>query len=78
MAAGLPVLAGRRTAVPETVGAAALSIEYDAPESTAAAIKRLRTHGTERAAWISRGRSRASGFTWQSAVDRLSASLEMN
>ncbi len=78
MAAGLPVLAGRRTAVPETVGAAALSIEYDAPETTVAAIQRLRTHGTERALWISRGRSRASGFTWQSAVDRLSASLEMN
>jgi glycosyltransferase involved in cell wall biosynthesis len=80
MAAGLPVIACRLTAVPETVGDAAILI--DLPKGTGSfceakgvcplvsAVETLRD-ATSRAAWVARGKIRAGRFTWPACVDRL-------
>ena len=68
MAAGLPVIACRSTAVPETAGDAALYV------SPTAAIETLRDPAS-RAAWIARGKARAAAFTWPACLDRLTNHL---
>jgi hypothetical protein len=74
------VIACRLTAVPETVGDAAILI--DLPKGTGSfceakgvcplvsAIETLRD-ATSRAAWVARGKIRAGRFTWPACVDRL-------
>jgi glycosyltransferase involved in cell wall biosynthesis len=78
MAAGLPVIACRSTAIPETAGDAALYVEAGSPESIVAAVRHLRDHDSEREPSIFRGRNHSSRYTWHSAIARLTASLEMN
>ena len=75
MAAGLPVIACRRTAVPETAGVAAIDVDERSPESILDAVQSLRDSTTDRAAWISRGKSRAAGFTWPACINRLAPAL---
>jgi alpha-1,3-rhamnosyl/mannosyltransferase len=71
MAAALPVLACRLTAVPETAGDGAWYVDHDRPESVVDAVAALRGDPGLRQAWIDRGRRRAAGFTWEACVDRL-------
>lgn len=75
MAAGLPVIACRSTAVPETVGDAALVIDAASPREVVRAIARLRSGAAERSAWVARGRARAAEFTWPACVDRLATAM---
>lgn len=71
MAAGLPVIACRLTAVPETTGDAAIAVDAESPADVVAAIRRLRSSPDDRDAWIARGRGRAGRSTWAACVDRL-------
>lgn len=75
MAAGLPVIACRSTAVPETAGSAAIFVDAESPVQILRAIERLRYDSEERPAWIARGKARAAGFTWPACVDRLARVL---
>jgi glycosyltransferase involved in cell wall biosynthesis len=75
MAASLPVIACTSTAVPEIAGDAALSVDAHSPPAIVAAIRELRDSPASRAAWISRGTSRAAAFTWPACVDRLAQRL---
>jgi len=71
MAAGLPVIACRSTAVPETAGDAALYVEASAPDSIIETLRSLRTDAAARGTWITRGKARASQFTWPACITRL-------
>ena len=71
MAAGLPVIACRLTAVPEVVGDAALAVDAGSPADVVAAVAHLRSSTVDRDSWIARGRTRAARFTWPNCVDRL-------
>ena len=90
MAAGLPVIACRSTAVPETAGDAAIYVDLPlgtGEKGTASfceakgacplfsAIDTLR-NTTARAAWIARGKARAAAFTWPACISRLATALE--
>lgn len=89
MAAGLPVIARRSTAVPETAGDAAIYLEEKGTGSfceakgacplfsgsLVTAIESLRTSPSARAGWIARGKARAASFTWQACAGRLAAAL---
>lgn len=76
MAAGLPVIACRSTAVPETAGDAAVYVDVESPLQVVRAVKRLQTRVADRAAWIARGKARAAAFTWPASVSRLAKALE--
>jgi len=71
MAAALPVLACRLTAVPETAGDGAWYVDERRPSEVVAAVRALRADPALRRAWVERGRRRAAGFTWGSCVERL-------
>lgn len=71
MAAGLPVVACRLTAVPEVVGDAAIAVDARSPTDVVAAIRRLRSSPAERASWVARGRGRARLYTWPACITRL-------
>jgi glycosyltransferase involved in cell wall biosynthesis len=75
MAAGLPVIACRSTAVPETAGDAAIYVDEQRPESILAAIQSLRDSAHARSEWIARGKARAAGLTWSACVERLARAL---
>jgi glycosyltransferase involved in cell wall biosynthesis len=75
MAAGLPVIACRSTAVPETAGDAAIAVDADSPPGILAAIEALRTSAATRTTWITRGKARAAAFTWPACIDRLATRL---
>jgi glycosyltransferase involved in cell wall biosynthesis len=64
MAAGVPVVAARRGALPETVGDAALLADPDDPQELTGAV--LAAVGDEplRRALVQRGRRRAAGYPW--------------
>ena len=76
MAAALPVLACRLTAVPETAGDGAWYVDERRPAQVVEAVRALRADPTLRRAWVERGRRRAAGFTWGACVDRLAGALE--
>ena len=76
MAAALPVLACRLTAVPETAGSGAWYVDEDRPTQVVEAVEALRVDPALRRAWVERGRRRAEGFTWESCVDRLARAFE--
>jgi glycosyltransferase involved in cell wall biosynthesis len=71
MAAALPVLACRLTAVPETAGDGAWYVDEDDPRDVVGAIEALRGDRALRRAWVNRGRRRAEGFTWGACVERV-------
>lgn len=71
MAAALPVLACRLTAVPETAGEGAWYVDEDRPPDVVEAIEALRADRVLRRAWVERGRRRAEGFTWDACVGRV-------
>jgi glycosyltransferase involved in cell wall biosynthesis len=71
MAAALPVLACRLTAVPETAGEGAWYVDEDRPAEVVAAVAALRADPLLRRSWVQRGRQRAAGFTWEACLERL-------
>ena len=75
MAAGLPVIASRSTAVPETVGDAAIVIDAESSHQVVQAIGGLRSGAAERSTWATRGQARAAEFTWPACVRRLATAM---
>lgn len=68
MAAGIPVIAGNRSALPEVCGDAAELIDPASEDQLAGALVRLATDGGRRSALVARGLARAKEFTWADAV----------
>ena len=74
MAAGTPVVAADRGALPETCGDAALLVDPDDEQGFATALLRAAATGPEHERLIAAGRARAATFTWEAtaqAVDTL-------
>ncbi|MBJ7328872.1 MAG: glycosyltransferase family 4 protein [Solirubrobacteraceae bacterium] len=72
MAAGTPVVAADRAALPDTVGTAGLLVDPTDPEAIADAV--LRAIGNEPLA--AAGRERAAQFTWERTVDAIDALVD--
>ena len=69
MAVGLPVVASRRAAIPETVGDAAILLDDpDDAMTTAALLNEVITNSTLRAELVRRGRERAPQFDADAAL----------
>jgi glycosyltransferase involved in cell wall biosynthesis len=75
MAAGTPIVASDRGALPETCGAAALYADPTDPAAFAAAIAAA-TDPTERARLTTAGRARAATFTWDLTAERVDRAIE--
>jgi glycosyltransferase involved in cell wall biosynthesis len=67
MAAGVPVVAARRAALPEVCGDAAYLVEPDGPGLAEGMIAAL-TDDRTTARQVSRGRDRAAEFTWEASA----------
>jgi len=67
MAAGVPVVAARRGALPEVCGDAALLVETDA-DSLAEGMVAVLARDAATDARVERGRRRAEGFTWEASA----------
>jgi glycosyltransferase involved in cell wall biosynthesis len=74
MAAGTPVVAADRGALPEACGGAALLVDPADPDAFAAAL--LRAAGPERDRLMTAGRERAAGLTWQRTAEAVDRALE--
>jgi glycosyltransferase involved in cell wall biosynthesis len=73
MAAGTPVVAADRGALPETSGGAALLVDPDDPDALAAELLRV-VGDTELATNLrERGLARAASFSWRTASERTDA-----
>ena len=70
MAAGIPVIAGRRSALPEVCGDAAELVDPTSEQELADALRRLATDESRCREFISRGLERARRFTWKEAVEK--------
>jgi glycosyltransferase involved in cell wall biosynthesis len=68
MAAGIPVIASNRSALPEVCGGAAELVNPDDEEALSAALMRLETDSVVRDELIRRGLARAGEFRWETAV----------
>jgi glycosyltransferase involved in cell wall biosynthesis len=64
MAAGVPVVASSRGALPEVVGDAGIMIDPDDTTALAVALERIIGDARLRAQLSSRGRQQAAGFSW--------------
>ena len=76
MAAGAPVVAADRGALPETCGSAALIVDPDDEDAFAGAILRAAAPGPERDGLVASGRERAREFTWGRTVESVDRRLE--
>jgi glycosyltransferase involved in cell wall biosynthesis len=74
MAAGTPVVASDRDALPEACGEAALLADPDDPDAFAAAL--LDAAGPERERLVGAGRERAAQLTWQRTAESVDRALE--
>lgn len=70
MAAGTPVIAANRTALPEVVGDAGLLVSPDEPGEVADAMHQVIPGGVQREHFIHRGLERASEYSWNTAAKR--------
>jgi glycosyltransferase involved in cell wall biosynthesis len=68
MAAGIPVIAANRSALPEVVGDAALLVDPTDDEQLCQALRDLTESGELRGELVRRGTVRASLFTWEKAA----------
>jgi len=75
MAAGLPVVACRLTAVPETAGDAAAYVDVGNAPEIVDRLDHLRRNCSARREWIAKGLVRAEAFTWDACVNRLAATF---
>jgi glycosyltransferase involved in cell wall biosynthesis len=73
MAAGTPVVAADRAALPEACGGAALLADPDDPDAFAAAL--LSAAGSDRERLVAAGRERAAGLTWARTAESVDAAL---
>jgi len=73
MAAGTPVVAADRSALPEACGGAALLADPADADAFAAAL--IRAAGPERERLVAAGRERAAGLTWERAALEVDAAL---
>jgi glycosyltransferase involved in cell wall biosynthesis len=71
MAAGVPVVASNRGALPEVVADAGLLVDPASADEIAAAVERVLDDSTLAADLAARGRARALTFSWAAAADRL-------
>jgi glycosyltransferase involved in cell wall biosynthesis len=76
MAAGVPVVAANRTALPETCGDAALLVDPDDRPAFAAALLRAARDPDLRARLIAAGRTHAAGFTWERTAQQVDRVLD--
>ncbi len=70
MAAGVPIVTGNRSALPEVAGGAALLVDPSSDDEIASALARLASDGELREKLAALGRKHAFGFTWARAVAR--------
>jgi len=68
MAAGVPVIAGNRSALPEVCGDAAVLVDPESEDELAAALVELAGDEARRAELVTRGRARAAEYSWEKAV----------
>ena len=73
MAAGVPVITGNRSALPEVAGTAAIQIDPSDDAALAGALNTLATDEHLRNDLILRGLSHAKAFTWERAVGATAA-----
>jgi glycosyltransferase involved in cell wall biosynthesis len=73
MAAGVPVIAGNRSALPEICGDAAEQVDSESEEQLASALQLLATDGPRRTELIERGFLHSKRFTWETAVTQTMA-----
>jgi len=73
MAAGTPVVAADRAALPEACGGAALLADPADPDAFAAAL--VGAAGPERERLVTAGRERAAGLTWQRTAEAVDGAL---
>ena len=76
MAAGVPVVAAWRSALPEVVGDAGVLVDPTDPRAISDVILALAGKDPIRCDLIEKGRRRAQQFTWESCVNRVAAALE--
>jgi GT2 family glycosyltransferase len=69
MASGVPVVAGDRTALPETCGGAAILVDPNNATALADALAQAATDEDERARLIHAGLDRAAQFTWSRSAE---------
>ena len=69
MALGCPIAAANTTSIPEVVGDAALLFDPRQPDSIATACFQLLTDDDLRQTLITRGRERATHFSWERVAD---------
>lgn len=70
MAAGVPVIAGNRSSLPEICQDAAILIDPTNDEQLAHAIEQLANDPVLRQTMIEKGKIHAAGFRWQEAVEK--------
>jgi glycosyltransferase involved in cell wall biosynthesis len=73
MAAGTPVVAADRAALPEACAGAALLADPDDPDAFAAAL--IRAAGPERSRLVEAGRARAAGLSWARSAESVDAAI---
>jgi glycosyltransferase involved in cell wall biosynthesis len=73
MAAGTPVVAADRAALPEACGGAALLADPDDPNAFAAAL--IRAAGPERGRLAEAGRRRTAGLSWARSAESVDAAI---
>jgi glycosyltransferase involved in cell wall biosynthesis len=75
MAAGIPVVAAKTSALPETVGEAGVLVDPEAAELIAHELIRLQCSLPYRERYINLGRARARNFEWRQCADRVDQAL---
>jgi glycosyltransferase involved in cell wall biosynthesis len=74
MAAGTPVVAADRAALPEACGGAALLADPENPDAFAAAL--VEATGPQRKRLTEAGRARAASLSWQRSAELVDAAIE--
>jgi glycosyltransferase involved in cell wall biosynthesis len=74
MAAGTPVVAADRAALPEACGGAALLADPDDPDAFAAAL--VEAAGPQRKRLTQAGRERAAGLSWERSAELVDAAID--
>lgn len=76
IAAGVPVIAARRAALPEVVGDAGLLVEPTRPTEVVQTVVDLLADRDYRETLVARGRAHAESYRWPRSVEKLCAALE--